>query len=747
MAIFLTPIFFLPFTAETLEVNKYFLFYFLMLLALVAWLARAVSRKIFEFRRTPLDFPLAALWFVFLIVSLVSEERYLSFFGEFSSLGLSFFGLTAMFVFYFLVVQNLRKINQILWAIYLLMFSGALSALYMIMPTFSRFFGSFSIPQSWPDYGLINSSNTLSGIFLVVIFALSLAFLTIKKRGLGLDIFYFLVFLLIGASIVLIGFKIVWVAMVATIFLMLVFFLTYLEKVRTVWTSISFGILVISLLFIFFGTPKFLTMPLPVEVSLSQGTSASLIMETLKDGARHFLFGSGPSTFIFDFSKYRSVDFNNNFAWNIRFRQPYSGALDWLATTGLIGTLSLLLVILMVLGLIVTTWLKHFLEFRRKKKIEEIPVMVASLQLSPLIFWAIVGAWLTLLVVFFFVNFSLAHWLMFWLFLGLMVGAGAHLAKIELPELTLSLKTSPQYAMASSFGFILIFTAIIVVGIFLGRFFTAEVVYARSLSKSLDERIAGLQKAVEFNPNRVLFHLNLAESFLSKAAEQTSKTNDLNQVASLVASAVQAAKVATDKAPNNVATWEYLATMYVNARSIAPEANNWTIGALEKAIALEPTNPLFHIALGNAKLFERRYTEAKEDFEKAISLKVNLLDGYLRLAMLKETQNDINGAIAALEKGLNYGAQDPVYLFQLGRYYFNRAQKGDYDLAQMAFERAISLNPNYSDALYALALLFEKRGNSVEALKFYQKVLNLNPGNAEIKKKIDKLSGGGEDKK
>ncbi|MEK9183374.1 MAG: tetratricopeptide repeat protein [Patescibacteria group bacterium] len=747
LAIFLTPIFFLPFTADILEVNKYFLFYFLIILALMTWLARAVSRKIFEFKRTPLDIPLAAMWLVFLVVSLVSEERYLSFFGEFSSLSLSFFGLTALLFFYFLIVQNLRNINQILLAVYLLMFSGALSALYLILPVFLRLGNWFFLPKTWPVYGLVNSSNTLSGVFLVVIFSLALAFLTIKKRSLALDVFYFLVLLLTGAAIVMIGFKIVWVAMVAAIFLMLIFFLTYMERVRTIWTSVAFGILVVSLLFIFFGTPKILTMPLPVEVSLSSSTSVGLILDALKDSARHFLFGSGPSTFIFDFSKYRALDFNSNFAWNIRFRQPYSSALDWLATTGLLGALSLLLVVLMVLGLIVSTWLKHFLELRRKKKIEESSAAVAPFQSSPLIFWTIVGAWLILLISFFFINFSLAHWLMFWLFLGLLVGAGAHLAKIEMPELSFSLKTSPQYAMASSFGFILIFTAIIVVGIFLGRYFTAEIVYARSLNKPLDGRIAGLQKAAEFNPNRVLFHLALAEAFLKKAVEETGKTNDLNQVASLVASAVQAAKLATDKAPNNVATWEYLSTMYANARSIAPEANNWTIGALEKAIALEPTNPLFYIAIGNAKLFERRYTEAKEDFEKAISLKPNLLDGYLRLATLKEAQNDINGAIVALERGLGYGAQDPVYLFQLGRYYFNRAQKGDYDLAEMAFRRAVDFNPNYSDALFALGLFYEKRGDNNQALEWYKKVLILNPGNKDIKKKIDNLSSSPEEKK
>ncbi len=239
-----------------------------------------------------------------------------------------------------------------------------------------------------------------------------------------------------------------------------------------------------------------------------------------------------------------------------------------------------------------------------------------------------------------------------------------------------------------------------------------------------------------------MFHLTLADSFITKAAEVANRVNDVNQVSNLVASAVQATRLATEKAPNNVATWEFLANMYGTARPFAPEANNWVITSLEKAVALEPTNPTFYVTLGNAKLVEKRYSEAKDDFEKAISLKPDLLMAYVRLAVLKEAQNDLNGAVAGMERGLSYGRQDAGYVFQLGRYYFNRAQKGDYGLAELAYRRAIALNPNYSDALFGLALLYEKTNNKGPALELYRRVLQLNPGNKDIKKKIDQLSGG-----
>ena len=724
LAVFLVPIFYLPFTDEKLELNKYFLLYFLVFVSLLCWLGRSILKKNFEIKRTPLDIPLLAIWVLYFLAALLSQDKFLSFFGDFSFLGLSFFGLTVFIVFYFLIVQNLSKISQILGAVYLFLLGGSLSAAYWLLFTFKL----FTWPSFLPQFSLVNGSNTLFGVYLTVIFVMSLAFLTIKKRELVLDIFFLLCTLISLAALIILGFKLVWVITAVSIFLMLVFFLTYADKVRTIWTSVAFTIFVISLLFMFLGVPKFLTANLPLEVSLSSNVSWQIAADTITASAKNFLFGTGPGTFLFDFSQYRPTNFNDNFAWNIRFRQSYNTAFDWLMTIGVLGVLAMLFLILMVLGLIVSTWLKHLTELRSKKKTAEVEeTTVGFFYRSPLIFWGLVGAWLTLLIAFFLISFGAVHWLAFWLLLGLMVNASAHLSKAELPTWKFSLKTTPQYALATSFGFILIFTAIIVVGIYLGRYFTAEVVFAKTVNKPLDQKISDLSKVVEWSPHRILFQLSLADAFLNKAGEIASKTNDVNQVAPLVSSAVQAARNATDQSPNNVATWEYLSNMYANARNFAPEANNWTIGSLEKAIALEPTNPTFYVALGNAKLLEKRYTEAKEDYDKAIALKPNLLMAYVRLAFLEEMKNNINGSITVLEKGLNYGIQDSGYVFQLGRYYFNRAQKGDYALAEAAFRKAVILQPNYSDAIFSLGLLYEKIGNTGAALEMYKKVLDLNP--------------------
>ncbi len=52
--------------------------------------------------------------------------------------------------------------------------------------------------------------------------------------------------------------------------------------------------------------------------------------------------GSGPGTFIYDFSKYKDVSFNQNPFWNVRFEGANSKVLTVLATTGVLGILSIL---------------------------------------------------------------------------------------------------------------------------------------------------------------------------------------------------------------------------------------------------------------------------------------------------------------------------------------------------------------------------------------------------------------------
>src|SRR3989344_2461183 len=72
VALFIVPVFFLPWTAEILEFNKQFLLIALVLLALVFWLVRTIVNKEVQYVGSVFDIPVLFFVVVALIASVLS---------------------------------------------------------------------------------------------------------------------------------------------------------------------------------------------------------------------------------------------------------------------------------------------------------------------------------------------------------------------------------------------------------------------------------------------------------------------------------------------------------------------------------------------------------------------------------------------------------------------------------------------------------------------------------------------------
>ena len=49
---------------------------------------------------------------------------------------------------------------------------------------------------------------------------------------------------------------------------------------------------------------------------------------------------------------------------------------------------------------------------------------------------------------------------------------------------------------------------------------------------------------------------------------------------------------------------------------------------------------------------------------------------------------------------------------------------------------------NYSNAKYYLGLIYDRDGNKQAAIKEFEEILQLNPGNADVKRILDNLKSG-----
>jgi Tfp pilus assembly protein PilF len=89
-----------------------------------------------------------------------------------------------------------------------------------------------------------------------------------------------------------------------------------------------------------------------------------------------------------------------------------------------------------------------------------------------------------------------------------------------------------------------------------------------------------------------------------------------------------------------------------------------------------------------------------------------------------------------------YNTSDVGVAFQLGQLYLKRAGAGDLDRAQNALEHAVQLAPAYSNARWFLASVYEQKGDLKAAIEQIEKVAQLNPDNALVKSRLDRLSKG-----
>ena len=126
----------------------------------------------------------------------------------------------------------------------------------------------------------------------------------------------------------LLSFKLLWWVLLAGLILLLLIGVSFVLEARMGWISTLFAVLILVAVFIVFGTPKSLQSAVPVEIALGVRPSWSITSDVILSNAKNFLVGSGFGTFGVDFSKFRTADFNNDqFAWSLRFNQPFSSLL------------------------------------------------------------------------------------------------------------------------------------------------------------------------------------------------------------------------------------------------------------------------------------------------------------------------------------------------------------------------------------------------------------------------------------
>lgn len=747
LTVFLIPLFFLPWTTEAFNFPKVHLLFFLISLILILWIARMLRyEKRVKFYQTPLDLPVL----IFLAVSLISVyfsiDRNVSLFGFYGRFWPSLIGIFSLLIFFFLLIQILQREDLIKSRTILKLFFSA-SAISVFI-AYGSVLGIWSelavkLPQSFQGKipGLFfqqtfnptaGSLESLSAFLLPLIIFLTVYW--VQSRNLS-GIRNLLILGLIGFFFGILAFGdsyLIWSAFIVSLLMFLVFALktkVFRPEVNRLLLPIFLTILASFLLLTnpsfsfvqFLGDniyfQRIMNTPSEILPNLSESYKASFRQLLEKP-----LLGSGLGNYYYSFNKHRSVEMNKGFAWQLRFDRPSSHFAEIIATQGILGIISFLLLVGLFLYI---TLLFLRVETRTEERRENLR---EGLQL-PVLFTAIT---FIILQFFYYQNLGLAFG--FWLFLAL----GVISWQRPIREKEFSFREFPELS--------LVFSVILMTIIFLffycyywqARIVLADINFRKATLNRQEPDFGLFDKAERLNPREAIIFLNDSRFALNQVLNEINKPEkdrDMNKIQLMTTRAIQKARRGYDISPNLINICENMATIYRDVQGLAQGAKDWAKRTFEECLKLEPANPVFYTELGRLFLLDD-LNKAKEYFLKSIEMKQDYLPAHIQYAIVLEKENKIDDAIRYLEDKINNYPFNAELQFQTGRLYYN---KGEYQKAQEYLEKAVSFLPNYSNALYSLALTYEKLGKREDALKQFKKVLELNPGNKDVENKIKEL--------
>ncbi|HJV32964.1 MAG TPA: tetratricopeptide repeat protein [Patescibacteria group bacterium] len=747
LALLLFPLAYMPGLVDALELPKQTFLVVVTAVATLAWLGKMLVTRRLEIRRSVMHLFVATYFVIYAVSAWFSKSRYASFAGDFGQEMAALSTLACFILLYYVAVHVMREAKDVRASLNWLMLGGLLAIALSLLQAF----GVHLLPGSASQAGSFNAVGTTNalGAYAAALLAMSMGFFLLPSKGGKLELVRKI---MMGAIIALgavyiaaLQFWALWVMVVVASATLVAFGMIKTDRnMRVTMLAVPMAAIVIGILLMFVRFP--VSLGLPAEVMPSMTASWNISREAL---ARSSLLGSGPGTFLYNYTQFRSKDLNATSFWSVPFDRSASNLLTLLATTGILGFAAYLLMIL-------------FLAVRTKIKL-----------------WRGHEEWLTTLAVF-------AGWAA--LFAGRLVYSSNMTLEFAFWMLTAMLvalewrtwseakfESSPRSALMLSFLFIVavIFS---VAGLYLqGQRLVAEARYSRGVTSQLakpedvDKAVADLLRATQLNDGSDLYFRSLSQALAVQANLEAQKAGDkptteqAQKITVLAANAVNAGKHAVDLNPANVQNWASLAGMYRDLGSAVPGAVDAAQQAYAKAQELDPNNPVYATELAKIhltiaaeaagsvnkdskdeekstaqKTVDEHHAKAKELLDLAVGLKQDYAPAHYWLAVLLERQGKTAEAVAKLESVRNYNPKDLGVGFQLAILYYQNKQM---DKAIAELERIIGLNSDYSNARWYLAAMYEEKGDLDKAIAQIEAVLAIpeNKDNQEIAKRLEAL--------
>lgn len=619
-----------------------------------------------------------------------------------------------------------------------------LGALLVIVFQLTRlFFGSgvlsFGGVFTGPATSVIGSWHDL-GIFLglAAFFAASLLSLPSRATGTIVEWGTWTAYGLSVFLLMVINTYDVWVALAALSLTAIIHYLvTWLrslqaERTLTALFKNSYVFIILGLFactFIFFGVTIHDALPDrirvdSVEVRPSWIGTIEVASQTLE--GKQALFGSGPNTFVRQWGLYKPSGVNETAFWNADFSQGIGFIPTSIVTVGFLGALVWILFLMSVAYENVRVLLKSTPDTRR---------FILPLVAGVVYLWVLAIVYPP----------GIAIITLAFLFTGALVGWGIHTGTIT--SYTRLVSDVPRIGFVwSVFLIVVMLISLIVAGLVL-RTLASDMLVNKGISvynttgdTASARGFIGRALVVDSGNDRA--HRSAIELGIIEIAALANSANPIDeqvrtQLVEVISSAIQHGLTAVSQDRGNYQNWLSLARIYeqlVGARVDGAYEN--AEKSYQQAIAENPTHPFFYLRLAQLAVAKNDMEATQTYLEQALALKPNYAEALFILAQVRALQGDVEGAILAAHAATQAAPQEPVAWFQLGTLLY---QTEKHTAAAEALRQAVLLNGNYANALYVLGLTYVALNQTTEAKAIFTRVLELNPGNAQIEQLLTAL--------
>ncbi|RLC33027.1 hypothetical protein DRH13_00455 [Candidatus Woesebacteria bacterium] len=635
---FFVPLVLFPKTSELFEFNKIVLVYAATIVIVSSWIIKMIAERKIIFRRTILDYPLLIFLGAQLISMFFSIDTHTSFFGYYSRFHGGFLSTLSYSLIYWAYVANMN-LSKTKKAIYMTLVSAALVSVYGVLERFGIDKNIWVQDVQNRVFSTLGQPNWLAA-WLTALIPITWVFIISKGQKykyhqglLGIFSLFFITLLYTRSRSGILGFT-------ASYFTFWTGFYLLSRNIKTILKSflqITFIIFIITSVVGTPWTPSLSDFFKKSDIAESQsasapvgpaleigGTESGEIRKIVWKGAVNVwksypIFGSGVETFAYSYYNFRPVEHNLVSEWNFLYNKAHNEYLNFLATTGTVGFLSYLGVLLLTIYVFVSPWLN-----KHKQK----TFKPTEKQVLPLAF---LSGFSSILVTNFF-GFSVTPVaLLFFIFPAMAITIGIK----NDAQTTIHKNKNIIISQAISSGMVLIIAFYLL--FLLSRYWYADTLFAEGKLQNDTDNYAlareVLIKAVKYAPKEALYYDELSEATSGIALSLSESANE-EAAEQFALTSISESTKAVELSPSNLNIRRNRARLFIRLSIIDPA---YLVGAKEtlvEAVKLAPTDAklFYNLGLTLARLGE--IDESIDIMEKTIEMKADYRDARFARALL-----------------------------------------------------------------------------------------------------------------